>query len=600
MRALIQTILSRRAFLKSGTAITTLFLLAACNNDTDDADQAQEEDLTATPEPEQTPVERATETPEPTPEPTPTPEPSPTPTPEPISYSLSEHLNEDQNVLVRRILDRLRQISDSIGTELVEVDDPSDSTVTIHHPGDEPEGAVQIVWEPLIPVVRTDQFVSEIQRDDFPALFSGSISNWQELGGQDREVDPVVSSAIVAPDFALGTDVHTYDELLARATTNSGMIALIPRSAASFHLQALIVDDVDPLRDELNDENWPWWERIEVVVDHPDEDIQQDVATTLSNASGEQHARRRTMVSVVGDVMLGRTPHRIMYENNDWLSPFPLVADELQKGDLTIGNLECAITDSFAPPEDPRTFSFMTFTDAVEGLQFAGFHALSGANNHALDFGVVGMRDTTEALEAAGIKHFGTGDNLTEAREPCLLEHGDVTFAFLGYDAISMQWAGATAETGGVAPLVQEYFVEDIEHAREIADVVIPYFHWGIEYTLTPTDNDRRMAYAAVEAGADLVLGGHPHWVQGMEIYRNTPIFYSTSNFVFDQEWSFETKQGFVLHLIFDGTFFLGYRVVPVLIEDFHRPRVVEDDVRTTILGRFWESSAIIADNPLS
>jgi poly-gamma-glutamate capsule biosynthesis protein CapA/YwtB (metallophosphatase superfamily) len=233
-------------------------------------------------------------------------------------------------------------------------------------------------------------------------------------------------------------------------------------------------------------------------------------------------------------------------------------------------------------------------------LQFAGYHALSGAYNHSLDFGVVGMRDTTAALEAGGIQHFGTGDNLEEARQPCLLEHDGVTFAFLGYDAISMQWAGATAETGGVAPMVQEYVVEDIQRAREIADVVIPYFHWGIEYTLTPTENDRRMAHAAVEAGADLVLGGHPHWVQGMEIYQGTAIFYSTANFVFDQEWSFETKQSFVLHLVFDGPRFVGYRVVPALIEDFHRPRIVEDEVRNTILGRFWESSFTIADNPLS
>ena len=594
MSALFQTLLSRRTFVKSGTALSALFL-AACSLDSADE---EEPEPTATPPSE--PDEARVPDPTATPEPTPTTEPTPTPTPvprEPISLVLGDFVDEHQT-LVKQTIDALQEIANENEIPFNRVSDPERASVQMHRAHNSPRDDVHIHGEPLVAAVRVDQLVDQVLRDDIPRLFNREIASWQELGGQDWLIHPAIAGDAVPPDFALDSDIQHRDDLTSHAGEHPGLIAMMRRSSASFDVQTLIIDEMDPLRDELTPDVWPWWERIDITVDHPDADTSERIVSRLNEVTAELSASRRTMLSIVGDVMLGRTPHRIMYERNDWRAPYPLVADELQKGDLTIGNLECAITDSFTPPADPTTFSFMTFTSAVEGLQFAGFHALSGANNHALDFGVVGMQDTTAALEAGGIQHFGVGNTLEEARQPCLLEHNGVTFGFLGYDAISMHYAGATANSGGVAPLVQEYFVEDIQRTREIADVVIPYFHWGVEYTLTPTANDRRMSHLAVEAGADLVLGGHPHWVQGMEIYQGTAIFYSTSNFVFDQEWSFETKQGFVLHLVFDGTRLVGYRVVPVLIEDFHRPRIVEDDVRATILGRFWESSSIIASTP--
>lgn len=598
MSALFQTMMSRRTFARTGAALAAL-ILAACSSEDPDEDEQSEPSPTAPADPVETAEPQSTPTPEPTATATPTPSPTPTPEPpEPISYALGDGLNEDHQVLVRTTIEALQQVADQQDTTLQRTDDIAQASVQIYRAHNAPTEAAHVHGEPIVAAVRTDHLIAEILPEDMQALLNGDIQNWVEIGGQDWIVHRAVAREMAPLAFDESIDIQPVNELGAVSVQNPGMIALIPRSAANLTLQTLIVDGVDPIRDRLSEDNWQWWERIDVVVQHDNADISSAIAAALDAASSELIAPSRTMVTVVGDVMLGRTPHRIMYERNDWRAPFTLVVDELHKGDLTIGNLECAITDSFAPPEDPTTFSLMTFTDAVEGLQYAGFDALSGANNHALDFGVVGMQDTTAALEAAGIQHFGTGSNLEEARQPCLLEYDGVTFAFLGYDAISMNYAGATEQSGGVAPLVQEYFVEDIQRAREIADVVIPYFHWGVEYTLTPTDNDRRMAHAAVDAGADLVLGGHPHWVQGMELYQGTAIFYSMANFIFDQEWSLETKQGFILHLIFEGSAPIGYRVVPVLIEDFYRPRIVEDDIRATILGRFWASSSIVANTP--
>lgn len=582
----------RRLFAYAGGLMGSI--LAACS-----ADQADEgEEDSESPTPPATP--RAEESPTPSPSPTRAPSPTATsePTPEsraPIRYWIDPRVADASPELTERLTGVLAEWPGEDAPAPVSVDNADEADVLIQRQG-ERDDEIAVYGEPLIPVAAIDQHCPGLAADQVGALLDGSIANWIDVEGQDRDVVPALHPAGEIYAGGIDRSVTSRDELSQLAGATPGMIALVPRSHATFNVHSLYVDDVDPLRDELRPDSWPWWEQVAVTfASQGDERDPGELASEIQELNVDAGAPPRTMLSAVGDVCLGRTIHTTMVEQGDWRAPYRLVADELQRGDLTIGNLECAITGSFAPPEDPRTFSFMTFPEACDGLLFAGFTALSSANNHALDFGETGMRDTISALSEHGIESFGTGDNLTAAREPCLLEHDGTTFALLGYDAISMNYAGATDESGGVSPMIREYVVEDVQRAREQADVVIPFFHWGVEYTLTPTDSDRQMAHAAIDAGADLVLGGHPHWVQGMETYQGRPIFYSLSNFIFDQEWSFETKQGFILHLTFDGAEFVGFRIVPVLIEDFHRPRIVEDDVRSTILDRFWESTRLVA-----
>jgi poly-gamma-glutamate capsule biosynthesis protein CapA/YwtB (metallophosphatase superfamily) len=595
--------LSRR---RLAAAVAALFAaaLSACSRTGSEADDQSDQQL------EETPRLTATTTPEPQPSPTPdtqvleidpTPEPTATPPPpEPVRLWVAPDVEESASALAEQVTDTLTALLDELGLELEAATSPDNADVVISNVADAGEHALTVYGEPLVAITAPDELVANISHDQLAQLFDGAVANWLEIEGRDRPVTPVIHPAAELAGFFAERRVEHGNDIVELLSETPGIVAIIPRSESDFRVQTLIVDERDPLRDELHPGNWPYWEQVSVQMSG---EFERKTGTRLTEALEDineaAYRPRRTMMSAVGDIMLGRTVHTIMTQQNDVRAPHRLVVDELQRGDITIGNLECAITDSFSPPADPRTFSFMTFSNAVEGLQFAGFTALSGANNHAMDFGVVGMRDTTAALESGGIKHFGTGENLAEAREPCILEHDGVTFALLGYDAISMNYAGATETTGGVSPLIREYVVDDISRAREQADVVIPFFHWGVEYVLTPLEADRVTARAAIDAGAELVLGGHPHWVQGMEIYNGKPIFYSLSNFVFDQEWSLETKQGFVLHLVFDGSRFAGYRIVPVLIEDYHRPRIVEDDMRATILDRYWLSTTIVADHPL-
>jgi poly-gamma-glutamate synthesis protein (capsule biosynthesis protein) len=280
-----------------------------------------------------------------------------------------------------------------------------------------------------------------------------------------------------------------------------------------------------------------------------------------------------------------------MAARGDWAAPLRLVASELAWTDLTVANLECALTHRFAPPDDPYTLRFLSFPEAITGLQLSGIDAVSLANNHSMDFGPLALADTRQALAEAGILSFGAGEDLAAALAPAELALGSSRVALLGFDGISADWYGATPTTAGTAPLLPDLVERAIRDAARRADIVIPFFHWGVEYTLVPTETQRALAYLALDSGATLVVGSHPHWVQGIEWYHDKPIFYSLGNFVFDQEWSSETKQGLILHLWFAGTRLARYQLVPVVIEEFHRPRLATTSEALTILARVRESS---------
>ena len=297
-----------------------------------------------------------------------------------------------------------------------------------------------------------------------------------------------------------------------------------------------------------------------------------------------------------GDIIFGRTVHVKMVEYGDWAAPFRSIWPELVWADTTIGNLECSMSNSFPTPTDPTTFEFKTAPDAVAGLQLAQIDVLSRANNHSFNFGEVGMQDTSDVLNNAGILHFGMGHTLQEARQATVVERNGVTYAFLGYNGISDEWDAATDGGAGTCPMVDWIVVEDVQRELANGHVVIPFFHWGVEYVSDPTDEQRYFAQTAIDAGAAVVMGSHPHWVQAVETYKGKPIVYSLGNFVFDQSWSIETQQGMLAHLWMQRDKALKIDLVPVWIEDQHKPRLMDSWEAAPVLERVWAASdAIIA-----
>ncbi len=145
--------------------------------------------------------------------------------------------------------------------------------------------------------------------------------------------------------------------------------------------------------------------------------------------------------------------------------------------------------------------------------------------------------------------------------------------ALLGFDAVVM-WGWTDPSGPGLATAWEGPVRDAIVRARSQADVVIPFFHWGVEYTSVPNQFQRHMAHVSVDAGADLVLGAHPHWVQQVEEYNGKLIAYSLGNFIFDQGWSRETMQGVMGTFTFQGSTMLDTHWTPIVIEDWNQPRI--------------------------
>jgi poly-gamma-glutamate synthesis protein (capsule biosynthesis protein) len=236
-----------------------------------------------------------------------------------------------------------------------------------------------------------------------------------------------------------------------------------------------------------------------------------------------------TLVAV-GDVMLARDLVTLM-DRYGSTYPFERVGRILADADITVANLEGTFTERGTPAN--KEYVFRTPPRHALGLALAGIDVVSLANNHALDFGPEGLRDTIRSLDGAGIAHAGAGENDGAARRPAILEVRGLRIAFLSYAATADALMAAPG-VPGVAWGAVDTIREDVGRAKEHADIVVVSLHAGNEYADEPSPTQRLLAQAAVEAGATLVLGHHPHVLQRWDSQGPSLIAYSLGNFVFD------------------------------------------------------------------
>ncbi|MBI4306701.1 MAG: CapA family protein [Chloroflexi bacterium] len=282
----------------------------------------------------------------------------------------------------------------------------------------------------------------------------------------------------------------------------------------------------------------------------------------------------RVVVVAGGDIMMGRWVEQVIRQNGgDFDYPLRRVKHVIESADLAMANMEGPVTA--ARVWCPNCMVLGSLPEAAGALANAGFDAVTLANNHAGDFGARGVLDSVANLDSKGIAHAGAGANEAEARKPALLVKNGVRFAILGYNEVPPVGYAAGPSRPGSAWLTVEAVREDVTAARGIADVVIVAPHWGIEYVSSPTRFQVDVAHAAIDAGADLVIGNHPHWVQEVEIYNGKPIFYALGNLVLDQMWSMETRQGALLRLTFSGSTLETAEILPVQIENYAQPYLV-------------------------
>jgi poly-gamma-glutamate synthesis protein (capsule biosynthesis protein) len=307
-----------------------------------------------------------------------------------------------------------------------------------------------------------------------------------------------------------------------------------------------------------------------------------------------------TRLLFTGDVIPARCVYsKIEALGGDFSLPFRPLHALLSAADITVGTLDATASDAGVPFGCTPTFSLMAPAAAVDGLRYAGYDVISHAANHIKDCGQSAcgdraMFETDANLRSAGIKPAGTGRNLFEARAPQVVERNGVYFAFLAYDDIAPYYQ-AMADRAGSAPLDASTIAEDVANARKFADVVIIVPHWGVEYTASPSARQREFARAAAAAGADMIVGNHPHWVQAHERIGGTFVAYALGNFVFDQDWSLETQQGALLEATFTGKRLTSTRYLPVHIYDQYQPRLAEPGEAAQIIERIETASAALA-----
>lgn len=271
---------------------------------------------------------------------------------------------------------------------------------------------------------------------------------------------------------------------------------------------------------------------------------QNSAATSPKDTQIPDMSEPKTLV-FVGDVMLSRHIGKIMANGDDWRFPFQYVRDFLRSADLVFGNLEGPI--SGRGTNQGSIYSFNADPYAVQGLTDAHFKVMSVANNHILDYGPQALLDTLSVLKVAGIAPVGAGVDYASAHTSVIETVGDTRIAFLGYTNLLPASVGEKDATPAVARPDEETVRRDIGIVKQDADMVIVSFHWGDEYRTAHNAWQERMAHAAIDAGASLVIGHHPHVVQEVENYNSGYIAYSLGNFIFDQNFSPDTSKGLLL-----------------------------------------------------
>jgi poly-gamma-glutamate synthesis protein (capsule biosynthesis protein) len=305
-----------------------------------------------------------------------------------------------------------------------------------------------------------------------------------------------------------------------------------------------------------------------------------------------------TTVTVVGDIMLGRG---VADANPDDLgATLRPLAGRLRSADLTIGNLESTLSDDGSPRQADD--SFAADPSVVPALAAAGFDILSLANNHTGDFGTRALRQTLRRIDRSPIRRVGAGTDATDAWRPVVLRRNGTSFGFVAFNAIG-ETPRATASrpgaaevrmpprTGPLNPADLRRLTETIARLADRVDVVIALPHWGDQYTNVPVSSQRRVGAAMIDAGADLVAGGHPHWVQGIQTHRGRLVVHSLGNFVFDMDFYPENEEGVLLDLVWWGGDLMSARFVPYVIGSDFTPRLASGPRADDTLERIWSAS---------
>jgi poly-gamma-glutamate synthesis protein (capsule biosynthesis protein) len=304
-------------------------------------------------------------------------------------------------------------------------------------------------------------------------------------------------------------------------------------------------------------------------------------------------------LTLLGDIVPARSVYEKMLKHGfDY--PFKEVAFAASNSDLTFGNFECPITDKIDPPTEGM--SFVTPTKVLPGLKSLGLDLVTLANNHSTNYGPQPFVETLKQLKKSGIVYVGGGKDYTEAHALRVINKNGLKIGVLNYNSII---GGLKADVGspGVAWLHMPPWNKKIDQsellqmkkeiiaAKTKVDFLIVAIHWGVEYKLEPIKEQVSVAHIAINSGADLVWGSHPHVPSTFEIHKGKLIIYHLGNFIFDQMWSEETREGVIAKLTISGQDIKKIQLTPYKIYDYAQPRILQGNSGRYIIDRMMSKS---------
>ncbi len=291
-------------------------------------------------------------------------------------------------------------------------------------------------------------------------------------------------------------------------------------------------------------------------------------------------SRLRTVIAT-GDVIPARfTDFIIRQEGDNFLYTVEKTADIVADADITVVNLEAPLIGHC--PVHTEGFTFCGRPGFTDALVEAGVDVVTIENNHILNWGYDGVVETVDHLEAAGM-------TWTDRQTPAILDVRGLKFGFIAFNGV-------------IEVIDRAAMIEQIEALRLRVDVLAVSYHWGAEYVSLPTvapgvadDDPVTIGHLAIDSGADLVIGNHPHWVQAVEVYEGGYITYAHGNYIFDQDWSYETRVGVIGKYTFFDDELVGVEYVPTLIENYAQPVPMVGEERQAVLDGMRDASEQLA-----
>lgn len=269
-------------------------------------------------------------------------------------------------------------------------------------------------------------------------------------------------------------------------------------------------------------------------------------------------------VTTTGDVEMARSINYnsvVKFNSFSWM--FDKVKSIFKSSDVVLINLEGPFVNKCQPTTE-RIDVFCGDGRHAQGLKQAGVNVVNLANNHSGDYGKEGTANTISLLKKEDILTVGPFSI------PVTKEIKGVKFTFLSYDDIECDEPKAFCEK-------DDNIAKQIKKAKDKNGVLIVSFHWGVQYTSEPTVRQKYLAHMAVDSGADIVVGNHPHWIQPIENYHGKTIIYSHGNFVFDQQWSEKTREGIISRFRFYGNKLIKVEYIPIYINQLGQPEIILD-----------------------